>query len=96
MRLAFLSTYFKTERIFVATEQMTNGDPGSAKSVLSAEIDRLREALRFYANSDNYWSAPLCLDVPYDRKTLQAVRSAEKHNKVLVDRGEKARAALGL
>lgn len=58
------------------------------------EIQRLRDALAFYANADNYWSAPLSLDANYDRRTLKAVRDAEKSNKVLVDLGKRAKAAL--
>jgi hypothetical protein len=59
------------------------------------ELQRLRNALKFYANGDNYWSAPLSLDEYYDRRTLKAVRAAEKENKILMDRGEIARDALG-
>lgn len=58
------------------------------------EIERLREALAFYANVDNYWSAPLSLDINYDRRTLKDVRESEKHNRVLCDRGAVARNAL--
>ena len=60
------------------------------------EIKRLREALEFYANTDNYWNAPLPLLLrgSYDKFTLQAVRAAEKENKVLIDNGNRAREAL--
>ena len=58
------------------------------------ELQRLRNALKFYANSDNYWSAPLPLDTPYDRQALKAVRAAEKDNKILSDRGKIAQDAL--
>ena len=60
------------------------------------ELQKLRNALRFYANYDNYWSGVLSLDEQYDRKTLKAVRAAEKENKILMDRGKIARDALGL
>ena len=59
------------------------------------ELQRLRDALKFYANDGNYWSAPLSLCENYDRRTLKAVRAAEKENKILMDRGKIARDALG-
>jgi len=58
------------------------------------EIERLRKALEFYANTDNYWSTPMSLLENHDRRTLRAAREAEKGNKVLVDNGKIAKDAL--
>jgi hypothetical protein len=54
------------------------------------EFKEILEVLAFYANSDNYWSKPLPLENNYCRRTLQDVLESKKHNKILVDRGEKA------
>ncbi len=58
------------------------------------KVNRMLTTLGFYANSDNYWSAALKLDEEYCKRTLRDVRKADKYNKVLMDRGAKARELL--
>jgi len=57
-------------------------------------LEKIKKALEFYANSDNYWSTPLALKNKYCQRTLRDVREAEKSNEVLQDRGKLAREAL--
>ena len=64
------------------------------KELKMSEIDNLKKALAFYADSDNYWSDPLTLDENYCRKTLKAMRAAERENQILQDEGKVARKAL--
>lgn len=59
-------------------------------------MKRLDEILEFYANKDNYWSAPLLLENKYCQRTLHDVRESEKCNLVLEDRGSLAREGLKL
>jgi len=56
--------------------------------------DEVIEALKFYSNTDNYWSEPLSMENNYCRRTLQDVVKANKKNKILQDFGEKAKKAL--
>lgn len=57
-------------------------------------IEKIKQALEFYANSDNYWSAPLSLEKRYCQRTLHDVREAQKENEVLQERGALAKEAL--
>ena len=72
-----------------------NSTTNDAICDLMAENGRMREALQFYADDNNYWGRPISLDLVIDRPTLRIVNEHHKETKVLKDRGNKARAALG-
>ena len=57
-------------------------------------LNRVLEALSFYANSKIYWPNPIPLELECDMKTLKIVNDCWRHCEVIKDDGELAREAL--
>lgn len=57
-------------------------------------LEKIKKALEFYANGDNYWGNPLSLEENYCRKTLKASLESREATEVLQDSGELAKEAL--
>jgi len=57
-------------------------------------LNKVLEALSFYANSRIYWGNPIPLELNLDRRTLSIKHEAMNASEIMQDRGELAREAL--
>lgn len=57
-------------------------------------LDKVLEALSFYANAAIYWGKPIPLDSNLDQRTLHIKHEATQASEIMQDGGEIARQAL--
>ncbi len=57
-------------------------------------LNKVLEALSFYANAKIYWGKPISLELKLDMRTLKIAHEANEASEINKDRGELARLAL--